>query len=108
MLSPAQELPEEGTLPITVWLAGRSYRIRIKPEEESQVRKAIRLADQRITELRTHYAGKDDQDFLAMCLLSYAADNAIDVFNDPVLQDELKKLGNKIDRALKNSGGSEL
>ncbi|GAA4463225.1 hypothetical protein GCM10023093_11250 [Nemorincola caseinilytica] len=105
--SPSQEQPEEGMLPITVWLAGRSYRIRIEPGEESEVRKAIRLADQKITELRTHYAGKDDQDFIAMCLLSYATDSAIHVFSDPVLQDEIKKLSNKIDRALRNSGKEE-
>jgi len=34
----------------------------------------LKIADDKITELRTHYAGKDDQDFVAMCLLMYAAD----------------------------------
>jgi cell division protein ZapA len=95
-----QNSPEEGTLPITVWLAGRSYRLRIKPEEESEVRKAVRLADQKINELRTHYSGKDDQDFLAMCLLMYAGDSAIDVFNNPLLSDELNKMTRRIDKAL--------
>jgi len=91
---------DDETLPVTVWLSGRSYRIRIKPEEESEVRNAVRLADQKINELRTHFAGKDDQDFIAMCLLMYAADTAIDVFNNPLLQDELKKMTQRIDRAL--------
>lgn len=90
----------EETLSITVWLAGRSYRIRIKPEEESAVRKAVKLADQKVMELRNHYGGKDDQDFMAMCLLTYAADTAIEAFNNPVLQEELGKLSKKIDRAL--------
>jgi len=85
---------------INVWLAGRSYRLRIKPEEESAVRKSVKLADDKISEMRTHYAGKDEQDFIAMCLLSYAADTAMDSFNDPLLVDELGKLGDKIDRAL--------
>lgn len=91
---------QEETLSITVWLAGRSYRIRIKPEEESAVRKAVKLADQKVTELRTHYAGKDDQDFMAMCLLSYAADTALEAFANPLLQDELNQLSGKIDKAL--------
>lgn len=91
----------EETLSITVWLAGRSYRIRIKPEEESAVRKAVKLADQKIGELRHSYAGKDDQDFMAMCLLMYAADTAIESFNNPVMQDELNKLSAKIDKAIK-------
>jgi cell division protein ZapA len=85
---------------INVWLAGRSYRIRIKPEEESAVRKSVKLADERIAEMRKHYAGKDDQDFIAMCLLTYAADSAIESFNNPLLQEELRKMSTKIDEAL--------
>ena len=94
-----QQNPEE-SLSITVWLAGRSYRIRIKPEEESAVRKAVRLADQKIGDLRNHYAGKDDQDFMAMCLLMYVADTAIESFNNPVMQEELNKLSKKIDKVI--------
>ncbi len=95
-----QDDHSEETLSITVWLSGRSYRIRIKPDEESAVRKAIKIADQKLLELRTHYPEKDEQDFLAMCLLSYAADTAIDTFNNPLLQDELNKLSLRIDRTL--------
>jgi cell division protein ZapA (FtsZ GTPase activity inhibitor) len=85
---------------IILWIAGRSYRIRIKPEEESYVRKAVKLADEKINEMRRHYAGKDDQDFMAMCLLMYAADSAIESFNNPLLQDEINKLTQKIDKAI--------
>jgi len=92
----------EGTILINIWLAGRSYPIRIKPEEESAVRKAVKLADQRVNEMRTHYAGKDDQDFMAMTLLSMAADSAIESFNNPLMNDELNKLSQKIDRVLKD------
>jgi cell division protein ZapA (FtsZ GTPase activity inhibitor) len=91
---------EEGLLPITVWLAGRSYRIRVKPEEESAVRKAVKVADEKVNEMRHSYAGKDDQDFMAMCLLSYAADTAIELFNNPLFVDELGKMTKKIDKAL--------
>lgn len=85
---------------IKVWLAGRSYPIRIKPEEESAVRKAVKIADEKIHEMRAHYAGKDDQDFMAMCLLSYAADSAIETYNNPVLQEELNKLSGRIDKLI--------
>lgn len=98
-----QDDHSEETLSITVWLSGRSYRIRIKPDEESAVRKAIKVADQKLIELRTNYPEKDEQDFLAMCLLSYAADTAIDTFNNPLLQDELHKLSLRIDRTLTSS-----
>jgi cell division protein ZapA (FtsZ GTPase activity inhibitor) len=89
-------------IPITVWLSGRSYRIRIKAEEEEAVRKAVKIADEKITELRSHYAGKDDQDFIAMCLLSYAADNALEGsrFN-PVLETDVKEMLSRIENAIK-------
>ena len=38
--------------------------------------------------------------FVAMVLLSYAADLATDSGNDPVLQQEIASLVHKIDRAL--------
>ncbi len=93
-------MSEETTISIKVWLAGRSYPIRIKPEEESAVRKAVKLADEKIHEMRAQYAGKDDQDFMAMCLLSYAADSALESYNSPVLQEELDKLSKKIDKVI--------
>ena len=91
---------EENLISITVWLSGRSYRIRINPEEESAVRKAVKLADEKVNEMRTHYAGKDDQDFMAMTLLSFAADSAVESFNHPLLQDELNKMSKKIDKVI--------
>lgn len=89
----------EELIPINIWLAGRSYRIRIKPEEEEQVRKAVKTADDKITEMRTHYAGKDDQDFVAMCLLMYAADSATET-SSSLIADELKNITSKIDKML--------
>src|SRR4051812_7497831 len=93
-------MSEDNSISITVWLAGRSYRIRIRPEEESAVRKAVKTADDKVAEMRTHYAGKDDQDFMAMVLLSYAADSAIESFNNPLLQEELDKMSQKIDKVI--------
>ena len=87
-------------MPVTLWLAGRSYRIRIKPEEEQAVRRAARLADEKINEMRNHYAGKDDQDFIAMVLLSYAIDSAEGALNDPMLTAEINGMSRKIDKAL--------
>ena len=49
--------------------------------------------------MRTQYAGKDDQDFLAMCLLMYAADEATGNAQ-PFLQQELSKMKAKIDKVI--------
>jgi cell division protein ZapA (FtsZ GTPase activity inhibitor) len=97
-------MASEELISINVWLAGRSYRIRITPEEEEAVRKAVKLADTQITDLRNTYAGKDDQDFVAMCLLSYAADGALTGLQHPLLVQEVSDMSKKIDDALSNEG----
>lgn len=89
-----------GLLSINVWLAGRSYRIRIRPEEEEMVRKAVKLADEKVMEMRRHYAARDDQDFVAMVLLMYAADSATDEEHSPLLRQTLADMAAKIDRAV--------
>ena len=48
---------------INVWISGRSYRIKINPNEEELVRKAVKVADEKVMEMRNAYAGKDDQDY---------------------------------------------
>jgi len=91
--------PEISLLPVHVWLAGRSYRILVPPEEETALLQSVKKADDKITELRQHYAGKDDQDFVAMCLIMYASENnkerpaAAD-------QEQIQELIRTIDQAL--------
>lgn len=94
-------MPDDQLITINVVLAGRSYRIKIKPEEEEAVRKAVKVADDRVKDMRRNYAGRDDQDFIAMTLLTYAADSAVESFNNPLLKDELQKLIAKIDGIIK-------
>jgi cell division protein ZapA (FtsZ GTPase activity inhibitor) len=93
-------MDQQHLIPINVWLAGRSYRIRIRPEEEAAVRRAVKAADNQISELRRHYAGKDDQDFVAMCLLMYAADYATDPLQHPDLRKQVDGLIARIDAVL--------
>ena len=89
----------EDLIPVTLWLAGRGYRIRIRKQDEAAVRLAIKIADERITELRTSFAGKDDQDFIAMCLLMYATDQVTESNElNPVQKDLIKQMVEKIDR----------
>ena len=92
-------IPED-LIPVNVWLAGRSYRLRIAPQEEAAVRRAVKRADDHITEMRQHYAGKDDQDFVAMCLLMYATDTS--VAGSQSFTEDLEMLLAKIEGGLSN------
>lgn len=86
-------------IPINVFISGRSYRIRIPAEDEARVRRAVKAADQKVTELRARYVGKDDQDFVAMCLLMYATDKGTST-DVNLLKDDLLALTEKIDKVL--------
>ena len=60
-------------LTITVNIAERPYRLKIKREEEEIIRKAVKEIEQRIKEYSEHFAFNDKQDLMAMVLLHYAS-----------------------------------
>lgn len=98
----SEELRQQ-TIPIHLWIGGRSYRIRIRKEDEEKVRFAVKIADERIGELRNNFAGRDDQDFIAMCLLMYATDQAVDANSLTTVQKDLvETMIHKIDHVLED------
>lgn len=91
----------EDLIPVTLWIAGRGYRIRIKKEDEAAVRLAVKIADERVNELRNSFAGKDDQDFIAMCLLMYATDQVTETNAlNPVQKELVGNMSAKIDKII--------
>lgn len=94
----------EDLIPVTLWLAGRSYRIKIKPQDEEAIRLAVKIADEKVNELRNSYVGKDDHDFLAMCLLMYATDQATEGGGMNIMQKNIvNSMIEKIDQTLEDS-----
>ncbi|MBN8859430.1 MAG: cell division protein ZapA [Sphingobacteriales bacterium] len=59
-------------IPINVPVGDRTYRIKITPEDEEQVRKTIKTINEKIIEYKTEFAGKDMQDYISMVVLWYA------------------------------------
>ena len=105
---PLYFLPPFFVRSINVWLGGRSYRIRVKPEEEGIVRASVKLADDKIAEMRQHYAGRDDQDFMAMVLLLYATQAATaGGGTNPVMEAQMNDMIRKIEAVLASSGEAD-
>jgi cell division protein ZapA len=52
----------QALIPINIVIADRSYRIRIKPEDEGTVRATLKTINDKIIEFKTQFAGKDMQD----------------------------------------------
>jgi cell division protein ZapA len=63
---------------ISAIVADRSYRIKIRPEDEEAVRRTLKVVNDKIIEYKTQYAGKDFQDYISMVLLWFATEqNAV-------------------------------
>lgn len=88
---------------INILLGDRTYRIKIDPKDEETVRKAVKVINDKVTEFKTMFAGKDMQDYIAMVLIWFATQQT-----DPVseqlltgdLQAKLEGLETTLDKAL--------
>lgn len=96
----------EQLIPVNIVVADRSYRIKIKPEEEEAVRRIMKEVNEKIIEFKTAYAGKDLQDYIAMALIMYAthpvtSGGKAQADMAPFLQEKLKRLEELLDEQLK-------
>jgi cell division protein ZapA len=58
---------------ITVNIADRPYRLKIKKEEEEVIRKAMKEIEARLKDYSEKFNFQDKQDLLAMALLQFSA-----------------------------------
>ena len=58
-------------LSIKVTIAGRIYPLTIERLEEENVRKAVKLINEKVSEYQRSFNDKDTQDFLVMTCLPY-------------------------------------
>ena len=61
-------------IPVTIVIADRTYRIKIKPEDEEVVRKTVKTINEKIVDFKTQFAGKDMQDYVSMVLVWFATE----------------------------------
>ncbi len=59
---------------MTVMIAGRSYPVKVDPGDEEQMEAIVREINEKFTDFQLTYLQKDQQDCLAMTLLTYAVD----------------------------------
>lgn len=92
----------ESLIAINVPIGDRTYRIKIAPKDEEQVRKTLKIINDKIIEFKTEFAGKDMQDYISMVLLWYATQmqsgKATVLESD--FSEALKRMEGNLDRAL--------
>ncbi len=93
-------------LAVNLLVGDRTYRIRLKPEDEEVVRKTAKKLNEQIAQYKAQYAGKDMQDYMAMVLLAYvteATNPHAAGLDDREITLSLVRLENQLDRALEDS-----
>lgn len=63
-------------IPISALIGDRTYRIKVEPKHEEQVRYTLEMINNKILEFKKQFAGKDMQDYVAMTLLWLATQPA--------------------------------
>lgn len=69
------------TIALNLLIADRTYRVRIDPKDEEVVRKTAKTINDKILEFKTHFAGKDVQDYIAMVLIWFATEQNAAISN---------------------------
>lgn len=88
---------------INILIGDRSYRIKINPQDEQEVRKVVKLINDKVLEYKREFAGKDMQDYIAMVLLWYTTQRIDDTNSNtqsPELEEKLHNMENALDKIL--------
>ena len=65
-------MSDNNLIPLNLVIGDRTYRVRIHPKDEEVVRKTVKTINDKMMEFKTHFAGKDMQDYIAMVLVWFA------------------------------------
>jgi cell division protein ZapA len=93
-------------IPVNILVADRTYRLKIDGADEEMVRKTAGLINDKIAEFKTHFAGKDMQDYVAMVLLWFATEqnqSGIDQVKWGEAAGKLDMLEKMVDKAILES-----
>lgn len=88
-------------IPVNIVIGDRTYRIKTLPKDEEVIRKTVKLINDKIIEFKTHFAGQDMQDYIAMVVIWYATQAASENTESPDsgnISNELKKLEEQLDK----------
>ena len=64
----------QNLISINLPVGDRSYRLKIKAEDEETVRKMDNKLDNQLNQFKSQYPGKEMKDYLAMSLLSFVTE----------------------------------
>ena len=90
-----------------VVIANRTYPLKILKQDEEKILSIVKSVNHRIEQLKTVYDAKDNQDYLAMCILQLYAQqsnnsntNSTTTTQEPSIEPEISKIEGLLDQAI--------
>lgn len=93
----------DNLLPVNIAIADRTYRLKVKSEDEEVLRKTVKIINEKIVEYKTLFAGKDMQDYVSMVLIWLATEETKTAEHIVDIQravDKITHLENQLDKVL--------
>jgi cell division protein ZapA (FtsZ GTPase activity inhibitor) len=87
----------------TVVIGDRNYRIKLDPKDEEVVRRTVKIINDKVLEYKTHFAGKDMQDYIAMVLVWLATEQSNTAATD-IQQEALSEKLSSLEKLLDSVG----
>jgi hypothetical protein len=79
-------------IPVNIVIGDRTYRIKIRPDDEEAVRNTMKVINDKVIEFKTRFSAKDMQDYIAMVLVWYATEQSQHTKSSLETQDLIEKL----------------
>ena len=86
------ETIEMAEISLKVVIAGRTYPLTVKQEDEQSVQAAAKLINEKVKEFEQNYSVRDKQDLLAMSALNLLATQQNTPKKSPELESEINQL----------------
>lgn len=93
-------MDEQEEVQVRLLIADRHYPLKVRKSEVEFLHEAEKLVNEKVKTFQHIYAGKDKQDFLAMCALTLATENKSLKDQLQYLQSDFKQDFDELDRLL--------
>jgi hypothetical protein len=82
----------EELIAINILIGDRNYRLKVKPSDEENLRKTVKVINSKLIEFKTNFAGKDMQDYIAMVLIWLATEQPVPATSNEEITEISKKI----------------
>lgn len=90
-----------------VVIANRTYPLKIYKQDEEKILSIVKSVNHKIEQLKNVYDAKDNQDYLAMCILQLYAQQSVNPVSQPSpensLEPQIAKIEDLLNQALQPS-----